>query len=88
MGISETIRAFIVDSYLFGEEHGLTDDCSFLEEGLIDSTGIMQLVSFIEEKYAIVVSDEELTPENLDSINRVAAFVEGKLRPGGERAGA
>lgn len=79
---SEIIRAFIIDNFLFGEDRGLTDDSSFLEEGFIDSTGVMQLVSFLEDEFSIRVNDEELTPENLDSINRVTDFIERKLFPG------
>ena len=79
---SERIRAFIIDNFLFGEDGGLTNDSSFLEEGFIDSTGVMQLVSFLEDEFSISVNDEELTPENLDSINRVTDFIERKLFPG------
>lgn len=74
----ENIRAFIVDNFLFGEDSGLKDDSSFLDEGFLDSTGIMQLVAFIEETYSVRVDDEELLPENLDSIDKVAAFLERK----------
>lgn len=79
---SEKIRTFIIDNFLFGEDRGLTNDSSFLEEGFIDSTGVMQLVSFLEDEFSIRVNDEELTPENLDSINRVTDFIERKLFPG------
>jgi len=51
----------------------------FLEEGIIDSTGILELVTFLEEEYSITVEDEELVPENLDSINNVTAFLERKI---------
>lgn len=61
-----------------GGEGGLKDDASLLEEGIIDSTGVLDLVMFIEETFGIVVKDEELTPENLDSVDRLAAFVEKK----------
>ncbi len=78
MSIQEKIRAFIVDNFLFGDDRGLKDDSSFLEEGIIDSTGIMQLVAFIGDEFSVIVEDAELVPENLDSINKVAAFVERK----------
>jgi len=78
MRIQEDIRAFIIDNYLFGEDLGLKDDSSFLDGGILDSTGIMQLVAFLEETYSIVIENEELVPENLDSINKVAAFIERK----------
>jgi len=74
----EKTRAFIVENFLFGKANGLGDDSSFLDEGIIDSTGILELVSFLEEEYAISVEDEELVPENLDSINNVVAYLERK----------
>ena len=78
MSFQDDIRTFVVDNYLFGEDCGLKDDSSFLREGIIDSTGIMQLVSFIQDRYSIIIEDEELTPENLDSISKVAGFIERK----------
>jgi acyl carrier protein len=57
----------------------LEDDTSFLEEGIIDSTGVLELVGFIEEDFSITVEDEELVPENLDSINNVTTYLERKL---------
>ncbi len=78
MSVAEEIRNFVVDNFLFGDEAGLTDDSSFIKEGIVDSTGILQLVTYLQERYQIAVADEELTPENLDSVRRVAAFVEVK----------
>jgi acyl carrier protein len=80
MSINEDIRFFVVENFLFGEDRGLLDDSSFIQEGIVDSTGIMQLVSYIQEQYLINIEDEELTPENLDSIRKVSAFIEGKKR--------
>lgn len=80
MSVQEDIREFIVENFLFGEEGGLRDDSSFLREGIVDSTGIMQLVSFIQEQYLIVIEDEELIPENLDSIQSVSMFIAEKKR--------
>lgn len=57
----------------------LANDESFLDGGIIDSTGVLELVGFLEQRYAIPIGDEELVPENLDSIERVAVFVERKL---------
>ena len=79
MSVKEDIRAFVVDTFLFGEDGGLKEDSSFLEEGIVDSTGIMQLVSFLQEQYLIAIEDEELIPDNLDSIRRIATFIEGKV---------
>ena len=75
----ETIKTFIVENFLFGSEDGLKDETSFLEEGIIDSTGILELVTFLEEEFSITIEDEELVPENLDSINNVTAFLERKI---------
>lgn len=73
------IREFISENFLFGEANGLKDDTSFLEEGIIDSTGVLELVNFLEEEFSITVDDEELIPENLDSINNVTTFLDGKM---------
>ena len=74
----DKVRAFIVENFLFGSDEGLTDETSFLDEGIIDSTGILELVSFLEEDFEIAVEDEELIPENLDSIKNVVAYLEKK----------
>lgn len=79
--IETDIRRFIVDNFLFGRDDGsLKIDTSFLEAGVIDSTGVLELVVFIEETYGIQVEDEELVPENLDSIENLAHFVSGKRK--------
>jgi acyl carrier protein len=75
----DKIRAYVVENFLFGDDNNLNDDTSFLEEGIIDSTGILELVSFIEETFPIKVEDEELVPENLNSINNVVAYLERKM---------
>ena len=75
------LRQFIRDSFLFGddsERFAFSDDDSFQERGIVDSTGILELVCHLEEKYAIAVADDELMPENLDSLSRVARFVQRK----------
>ncbi len=76
---SEKIRAFVVDNFLFGDGSRLTDDTSFLEERIIDSTGILQIISFLEEEFAIKINDDEILPENLDSLNHITAFLNSKL---------
>ncbi len=74
------IKGFIVDNFLFGNAEGLNNDTSFLDEGIIDSTGVLEMITFLEETFSIKVEDEELVPENLDSIDNVAAFLERKLK--------
>ena len=76
--IKTRIQTFIVENFLFGTENGLKEDTSFLDEGIIDSTGVLELVGFIENEFAIQVLDEELIPENLDSIDNVVAYLECK----------
>ncbi len=74
--VTSEIRAFIVSNFLFGQEgSGIADDQSFLESGIIDSTGLLELVSFVEERYGISVGDRELVPENLDSLANIGRFV-------------
>ncbi len=77
--LKDKIRQFIVEEFLFGDDNGLKDDTSFLDEGIIDSTGILELVGFLEEEFSISVEDEELIPENLDSIMNVVAYLERKM---------
>ena len=77
--LKNKIRTFVVDNFLFGNNENLEDNSSFLDEGIIDSTGVLELVGFIEEKFAITVKDEELIPENLDSINNVTAYLQTKI---------
>jgi acyl carrier protein len=73
------IKTFIIENFLFGNADGLKDDTSFLEEGIIDSTGVLELITFLEEEFGIKVEDEELIPENLDSIDRVTHFLQKKI---------
>lgn len=73
------LREFIKETFLFGEEITFSDDDSFLEMGIIDSTGVLELVMFLESNFNITVEDDELVPENLDSTNNLVAFVNGKL---------
>lgn len=80
MEIKEKIKAFIVENFLFGEAEGLGDETSFLEEGIIDSTGILEVVDYLEEEFSISVDDEELIPENLDSIKNLEAYITRKIQ--------
>ncbi len=77
--VKAEIKAFVVENFLFGRDGGdIADDQSFLESGIIDSTGMLELVGFIEEHYGISVEDRELVPENLDSLANVSQFVARK----------
>ncbi|HHN74976.1 MAG TPA: acyl carrier protein [Acidobacteria bacterium] len=72
------IRQFLLDSYLMSEDENVADTDSFIEKGVLDSTGVLELVAFLEEEFSVKVLDDELTPENLDSIRLVADFVRRK----------
>ncbi|MGE3146297.1 MAG: acyl carrier protein [Pseudorhodoplanes sp.] len=77
--VKTELRAFIVENFLFGDDsHPLDHSMSLIENDLIDSTGILELVSFLEERYGIAVADADIVPANLDSIERIAAYVAGK----------
>ena len=77
--IIKKIRAFIFDNFLFdADDDELGNDDSFLEQGIIDSTGVLELVEWLEDEFDITVDDEELIPENLDSVNSLAAFISRK----------
>jgi acyl carrier protein len=80
-GLTQELRAFIVTNFLFGDESqefSFSDDDSFIERGIIDSTGILELVAFVQQQYGIPIDDEELVPENLDSIAYLARFIDRK----------
>lgn len=80
MTIAEELRRFITDNYLYGQVNGcLCEDTSFLESAILDSTGILELIGFIQERFHIRLEDEEIIPDNLDSIRRVTCFLEHKL---------
>jgi len=64
---------------MFGDGAGLADNDSFINKGVIDSTGVLELVMHLEETYRIQVKDDELVPENLDSIDNLVAFISRKL---------
>ena len=73
------IKKFIVENFLFGDDDHLHEETSFLDEGIIDSTGILELVQFLEDTYAITIEDHELVPENLNSISKIVGFLKGKV---------
>jgi acyl carrier protein len=79
MEVSAQIRKFVIENFLFEDNGSLNEDTSFLENGIIDSTGVLELIEFLERSFDIKVEDDEIIPENLDSISRVAAFVRGKM---------
>ncbi len=79
MEVGAQIRNFIFENFLIGRnDNELKNDASFLDGGIIDSTGILELVSFIEETYGIRVEDEDLIPENLDSVDNIVTYIDRK----------
>ena len=77
---STRIRDYVAQNLLFSEkgfQYG--DDASFLEEGIIDSMGIIELVSFVEDQFGVSVADRELVPDNFDSVNKLNAYIQSKL---------
>ncbi|RME76553.1 MAG: acyl carrier protein [Chloroflexi bacterium] len=80
MDIEARIQDYVAKNLLFsdnGFEYG--NDDSFLEEGIVDSTGVLELVLFVEETFGITVDDADITRENFDSVNRLAAYIRRKL---------
>lgn len=94
MDKQQRIRAYIVENFLLGQDDGLDNTESLLERGVVDSTGVMELAMFVEGAFNIKVNDEDFIPDNFDSIQKIAAFVERKsaardggsagIPPGGE----
>ncbi|MCK4788254.1 MAG: acyl carrier protein [Desulfobacteraceae bacterium] len=73
------IRKFLLENFLFDDNEGaLKDDASFLDQGIIDSTGILELINWLEETFSIQVFEVELIPENLDSVNKLLVFIKKK----------
>jgi acyl carrier protein len=80
MSIENQIKAYILENFLFSDNgYELAEDASFLEEGIVDSTGVLELVMFVEETYDIAVEDEEIVPENFDSVSQLAAYIGRKM---------
>lgn len=75
----QPIRSFVVDTFLFGDDSVLKEDTSFLQNGIIDSTGILELITFLEQHYSIKIQDDELIPQNLDSLKNIGQFLDRKL---------
>ena len=78
--IEETIRTFITKEILFSDKYNYSDDASFLNEGIVDSMNVLQIVMFIEKKFNLHVEDEEVVPDNFDSVAKLAAYVRSKVQ--------
>jgi len=76
MDVRDKVREYIVENFLFGDDEPLTSDTiSLLDDGIIDSVGVMELVAFLEQDFGIGVDDDELVPDNFDSVANLVAFV-------------
>ena len=83
MAVEQKVREYILENYLFTDDQStLKNEDSFLKKGIIDSTGILEVIYFIEEDFAIKVNDEEMVPENLDSVKNIVKFIEKKQNAG------
>ena len=75
----EKVKAYVVDNFLFGVNGTLQEDTPFLENGIIDSTGVLELVGFLESEFGIRVADDEIVPENLNSLQNITRYLDRKL---------
>ena len=79
MSIEEKVREYILDNFLFTDDQSaLSSEDSFMEKGIIDSSGILEVIFFLKEEFNVQVEDDEMIPENLDSVNNLLAFMEKK----------
>jgi acyl carrier protein len=77
--IRQQLRDYIIENFLFGDDKGFDDQVSFLDSGILDSTGILEVIGFLEEEFGIKVRDDELVPENLDSIVNLEGYLGRKM---------
>lgn len=79
MDFVELVRGFVIENFLFGDGGHLSEEASFLRNGVIDSTGVLELINYVEETFDIRVEDEEVIPENFDSLRNISNYLESKL---------
>ncbi len=78
MDIKEQVRTFVTTNFYIADPRTLTDSASLLDQGVIDSTGVLEVIGFLEDTFGITIEDDEMLPANLDSIERISAFVARK----------
>lgn len=79
MSVEQQLRGYILENFLFTDDpSAIADGDSFLKNGIIDSTGMLEVIYFIEDRFGVVVQEDEMIPQNLDSINNIAAYVRRK----------
>ena len=81
MDNSVKVREFVVENFLFGDGEVLKYDTSFMKEGIIDSTGILELMFFLEKTFGFSIEDDELVPENMDNLQNIVRYIDRKLNP-------
>lgn len=80
MTVKQLVRQYIANNFLFSNDgYHLSDEASLLEEGIVDSTGVLELVMFVEETFNIAVNDEEIIPDNFDSVSKLTAYITRKM---------
>jgi len=78
--VNDILRNFVMKNFLYGDERVvLGDQDSFLEKGIIDSTGVLELVAYLEEEFSINTADEEIVPEHFDSLSNLTSYIVGKI---------
>ena len=81
MDTKEKVRNFIIENFMFGREDAtLNDEDPFIDEGIIDSTGFLEIIGFIQDEFSFEVSDKELIPDNFDSVNKLVAYIGRKVQ--------
>jgi len=78
MEIKQQVRSFVTTNFYVPDPDSLSDETSLLDQGIIDSTGVLEVIGFLEETFGITVEDSEMLPDNLDSIERITGFVTRK----------
>jgi len=80
MTAEDKIRLYVLENYMFTNDQGeLSNEDSFLEKGILDSTGILEIINLLEDDFGITVEDDEMIPGNLDSVSNILAFIERKI---------
>lgn len=77
--MTKELKRFLIDNFVYDESYPFDETASLLEEGVLDSTGVLELIVFLERRFGVKVSDDELTPENLDSIASIISYLRRKL---------
>ena len=79
MSVESRVRSYVLENYLFTDDQSeLDSNDSFLEKGIVDSTGVLEIIQFLEEEFAIKVTDQEMVPEYLDSVNKIVNLIQEK----------